>query len=269
MPLPNIESVDRQSGLSVERIGSGPPLLFLHGWGMSRSFFRPLAHAVAAQHSSWLLALPGYGQSAPLLNGEQIDVYTDHIVRQLALTSPVDWCGWSIGSLVALNIAYRYPQCVRRLVLFTATPCFQSRAHWMYGIGQDVLNQFAGDLAGDYAQTLSRFLTLQYKNVPRSRDQLREVKGLLAAEPKPTATVLQQGLQLLQTTDLLAGLPYITCPTLIINGDRDSLIPTPAARHLAEHMPNTRAVLVHGAGHLPFMTHTRQCVQQLQDFFHE
>jgi len=269
MPLPNIDSVDPQPALAVERVGSGPTLLFLHGWGMSRGLFRPLAHAIAAQHTAWLLAMPGYGQSAALQNGERIDVSADHIVRQLALSGPVDLCGWSMGGLLALNIAYRYPQWVRRLVLFSATPCFQSQTHWLHGIDQAVLTQFARDLAEDYARTRSRFLTLQYKNVPQSREQLREVKALLATDPHPPSTVLQQGLHLLQTTDLLAQLPHITCPTLIINGDRDSLIPTPAARTLAEQMPNARAVIMQGAGHLPFLTHTRACVQRLQEFFHE
>lgn len=269
MPLPNIEAIDSQPALSIERIGSGPPLLFLHGWGMSRSLFRPLAQAIAAQHNAWLLALPGYGHSAPLANGEQIDESTAYLVRQLALNGPVDVCGWSMGGLLALNIASRYPHLVRRVVLFTATPCFQRNDHWLYGIHPAVLTQFAAELAGDYTQTLSRFLTLQYKNVPQSRAQLREIKALLASEAVPSMSVLQQGLQLLQTTNLLALLPHITCPVLIINGDRDTLIPTPAARYMTEHMPNARAVLVHGAGHLPFMTHTHQCVQQLREFFHE
>ena len=196
MPPLNIEPEKCHAPLSVERVGSGPALVFLHGWGMSRRLFKPLAQAVATQHTSWLIDMPGYGRSAPLINGEQLDVYADYIVAQLALNSAVDLCGWSMGGLVALNIAARYPHFVQRLLLFTATPCFQRHDHWLHGVHPDVLAQFAAELTEDYAQTFSRFLTLQYKNVPQAREQLREVKVLLSNEPKPPTSILQQGLQL-------------------------------------------------------------------------
>src|SRR5690606_34499070 len=40
-------------------------LIWLHGWGQSREALRPLATAFATQYESWLIDLPGHGESPP------------------------------------------------------------------------------------------------------------------------------------------------------------------------------------------------------------
>ncbi len=252
--------------LYIERFGNGIPMVFLHGWGMPRSLLRGFAQEFATQHTIWLVDLPGYGQSDALARADDIQVLAKFLAEHLPTNESYILVGWSLGAVTALQLAAEFPQGIVKLVLFTATPCFMSSANWLHGVTQAALAQVAEELSGDYTKAMNRFLQLQLKNLPAARETIRQIKTLLAGEVAPDSTALQQGLEMLATTDLRQQLATITTPTLILNGDRDSLVPTLAARSLAEQMPHAQAVILHGAAHLPFMTHATACRRWLQEF---
>ena len=252
--------------LHIERFGHGIPMVFLHGWGMQRSLLRAFAQEFAARYSIWLVDMPGYGHSDFLEKADDTQVLTRYLVQQLAIDGTYILVGWSLGAMVALQMAMSFPQRIARLILFTATPCFMATPNWPYGVAQAALQQVSDELSQNYTQAMNRFLQLQLKNLPGARDTLRAIKAVLAKEPVPQHAALQQGLQLLATIDLRPQLESVAMPTLIINGDRDSLIPSPAARVLAEQLSRAQAVIVHGAGHVPFITHASVCRQYVQEF---
>ena len=57
---------------------------------------------------------------------------------------------------------------MERVILVSTTPSFITRGDWTLGIEPGVLEQFAKDLAIDYASTLQRFLALQVRGSIRS-----------------------------------------------------------------------------------------------------
>lgn len=252
--------------LHVERFGQGNPMIFVHGWGMPRSLLRAFAQEFSAQHTIWLVDLPGYGQSEFLENSEDVSVLADFLAQHLPADAAYTLVGWSLGAIAALQLAAMFPQRIKKLVLFTATPCFMATAHWPHGVTRIALEQVGIELAEDYAKAMTRFLQLQLKNLPGARDLIREIKLMLAKQAAPSLAVLQQGLQLLTRADMRQQMASITMPTLILNGDRDSLVPTMAARLLAEGLPHGRTVMLHGAGHIPFISHADVCWQYVRDF---
>lgn len=254
--------------LFVERFGKGTPLVLLHGWGMHRVLLRQFATALAGQYEIILMDLPGHGNSARYENADNIESYVSYLHAALPQSTSFHLCGWSMGAMLALQFARQYPAMVRKLVLFTATPCFTNRPDWAAGVALPALQQVGNELAQDYHKAMSRFLMLQLMNLPDARDWVRCVRDMLQQEPVPQVAALQQGLQLLAASDLRPLLMHIHCPTLILNGDRDSLIPAPATRVLAEQLPDARAMLLHGSGHLPFVTHAAKCVAAVAEFLH-
>lgn len=252
--------------LHIERFGKGAPMVFLHGWGMSRSLLRQFADKFADRHSIWLVDLPGYGQSSTLDNADDVQVVAEYLLVHLPVNEPYILVGWSLGAIVALQMAAKAPQVVARLILFAATPCFMNSADWQHGVTRAALTQVADELSDDYTRALNRFLQLQLKNIPAAREMIRHIKTLLTDVPTPRPDTLQQGLRLLAATDMRPQLAAIAVPTLILNGDRDSLVPTQAGRLLAEQLPHAQAIIIHGAAHLPFMTHAAACRRWLQEF---
>jgi pimeloyl-[acyl-carrier protein] methyl ester esterase len=70
----------------------------------------------------------------------------------------------------------------------------------------------------------------------------------------------------LRETDLRASLPHIKQPALVLAGECDELTPALASAYLAQHLPNAKMVLIKGAAHVPFLSHTNAFLMQLKNF---
>ena len=105
--------------------GSGPPVLFLHGWGLHPDTYRrALARLAAGGVRVLAPALPGFGGSDPLPGGprslEQLAEWVGAFVEAAEVDEPVGLAGHSMGGGVATVLAHRRPDLVRCLVLVNA-----------------------------------------------------------------------------------------------------------------------------------------------------
>ena len=66
---------------------------------------------------------------------------------------------------------------------------------------------------------------------------------------------MRAGLALLAATDLRGAIAGIEVPTLVIGGDRDTLVPSDSLRWLAASLPHATLALIPGAAHAPFLSH--------------
>ena len=251
--------------------GTGKPLLCLHGWGMHSGIFEPLSAELQAEHQLHLMDLPGHGHSLPIADFDQLDVLAGHVKNYIDNFAPekMNILAWSMGGLVGQWLAIHYPELIHKLVLVAGTACFENKPDWQHGIQPEVLQQFAVGLQQDYAATLDRFLALQFMGADEQKAQLRHARALIAGRPAADINVLGQGLQLLANTDLREQLAQIRCPLLVLSGERDKLVPTMAARWLAEKVKHANAVIFKGCGHAPFLSHQSLFMHYLQRFLHE
>jgi pimeloyl-[acyl-carrier protein] methyl ester esterase len=165
-----------------------------------------------------------------------------------------------------LRWAQRHPQQVKRLALVASTPCFVRRPGWDCAMAEQTLAEFAAALERDYALTLRRFLALQVRGSENERELLAGLRNALFGRGEPELAALRAGLEILRDCDLREALPQIVQPALVIAGERDTLTPPEASRHLAERMPNARLVEVAGAAHAPFLSHTEIFLAAINEF---
>jgi pimeloyl-ACP methyl ester carboxylesterase len=102
--------------------GSGLPVVFLHGWGLSEhSYRRPLRRLVAMGCRVWAPALPGFGGTAHLPRGETSFAgyagWVDGFMDAVGIDGPALVVGHSFGGGVAITVADRFSERVRELVL--------------------------------------------------------------------------------------------------------------------------------------------------------
>jgi pimeloyl-ACP methyl ester carboxylesterase len=95
--------------LAHDRLGSGPPLLLLHAFGLSRAAWKPVVPLLAPERELLLVDLPGHGQSPmpPAGTPPNPEGYAREVARlldELGLDA-VDVCGNSIGGWTALELA--------------------------------------------------------------------------------------------------------------------------------------------------------------------
>ena len=252
--------------LHVERLGSGAPLLLIHGWGMHGGVWDSVAEELAENFHVHIVDLPGYGFSIEQ-EANTLDAMVDEL--SAALAEPLAVCGWSLGGQVALRWAAREPEKVQRLILVASTPCFTGRADWDYGMEAAVLEKFAAELEQNHAATLRRFIALQLRGSENERELLALMRDRLFSRGEPDIDALRSGLEILRDADLRGELPDIRQPTLVIAGERDKLTPPQASHYLAQAMPSARVVEIAGAAHAPFLSHHDLFVEQIKRFMHE
>jgi pimeloyl-[acyl-carrier protein] methyl ester esterase len=174
--------------------------------------------------------------------------------------------GWSLGGMVALEIARRHPRDVAALALVATTPKFVAAEGWAHGMRRDVLDEFARGLAADYSRTVQNFLALQTRGDERSQETLRLLRSRLGSHGAPDLQALTAGLTILRESDLRDALPRIKRPTLVIAGDHDRLTPPAAGRALAEMLPDARFRLIERSGHAPFLSHAPEVLEEVRAF---
>ncbi|MBV7439276.1 pimeloyl-ACP methyl ester esterase BioH [Aeromonas sp. sif2416] len=250
--------------ISVERFGQGPDLVLLHGWGMNGAVWHGIAQQLADHYRVHLVDLPGFGNS-PLIEGS--DYSLPWLAEQVASVLP-ERChllGWSLGGLVASQLALTHPERVQSLITVASSPCFMARDEWP-GIAPKVLAGFNQMLAGDFKQTIERFLAIQAMGSEHARDDIRQLRHWLAERPAPQLAALEAGLGLLADVDLRDELTTLSLPWLRIYGRLDSLVPKAAIPLLDERYPHSRSLVLDKASHAPFISHPAQFIVMVREF---
>ena len=249
--------------LHVDTIGSGSPLVLIHGWGMHGGVWSDVAQRLFADFSVHSVDLPGFGASAPLAKTD-----LDSLVQSLAVqfATPVNVCGWSLGGQLAMHWAVQEPAKVNRLIVVTSTPCFTNRDDWSFGLPSEVLAKFADELEQNHAATLRRFISLQLRGSENERELQTKLREQLFSRGEPDMNALRGGLEILRDADQRSEVAGIEQQTLVIAGQRDKLTPPEASHYLAQVIPHARLVVIEGAAHAPFLSHPDIFVEQVSEF---
>ncbi|MEA1889544.1 MAG: alpha/beta fold hydrolase [Pseudomonadota bacterium] len=222
-------------------------ILMLHGWGFPGSVFSSLIDKLAADFDVRAPDRPGYAGNTDA--GE--------IIR---LDAPVLLVGWSLGGLLALQLAMRQPGKVRGLVLLATTPCFVNRPGWGSGMDKAVFDAFRQQVVDDPATAMQQFVRL---NAGRAAD--RQSRAVLSAlSGKATAQALQQGMSELAETDLRRSVADIDLPILLLHAADDRVVPAAASHWLQENIPNTRRLEFQTGGHAFFLQHADAVAEQIR-----
>ncbi|KRF02181.1 pimeloyl-[acyl-carrier protein] methyl ester esterase [Frateuria sp. Soil773] len=247
--------------LHIETHGHGPlPLVLIHGWAMHGGVFAPLVEALATQCTMYVVDLPGHGHS----RGCGLPLEPRACARAIAAaTPPAAWLGWSLGGLVALTAALELPAQVRALAMLCATPKFVRTADWPHGSDATLVHQLATDLETDYHATLERFLALEAMGSADPRAELRRLRGEVFSRGEPDLRVLQEGIRVLEDSDLRGRLPQLAPPNAWLAGHRDRLVPPAAMQWSAEQARGRFDAIAH-AGHAPFIGHADALARALQ-----
>lgn len=249
--------------MQIEVRGAGPALVMLHGWAMHCGVFAPLSARLEKHFTLHLIDLPGHGRSADSAVALELDAVARHVA---AHTPSALWLGWSLGGLVALHAAQHLPASVRGLLMICASPCFERAEDWPQGMDPRVFLGFADELTKDYRATIDRFLLLEAQGSDHMREEIRLLREQVFAHGQPSPQRLRQGLSLLHESDLRAGLPTLTMPSLWIAGRRDRLVSPQSMQLSAERTVDGEYLRIEHGGHAPFLTHADEVATAIIKF---
>lgn len=238
--------------------------MLLHGWGMNGAVWQSItADLAAAGFRVGLVDLPGFGHSTPL-PGARLAELAEAVLAEVQ--APTHLLGWSLGGLVATQMALLAPERVASLVTVASSPAFQAAEGWG-GIKPEVLSQFGEQLAADLPRTLERFLALQAMGSATAREDVRVLRAAIAQSPAPDAEALADGLAILREADLRSRVAGIRSPWLRLYGRLDGLVPARTVAQVDAMAPQSQSVILPKASHAPFISHREQTLSELKRFY--
>ncbi len=252
--------------LNIESAGSGPDLALLHGWGMHSGLWSSQLAWLQQRHRVHLVDLPGHGRNHSVEMSSELAEVAEVIAEKLP---PCHLIGWSLGGLVAQQIALSKPQQCHSLTLVASHGCFVNRSDFTLGMQPEVFDDFAQSLNHDTEATLNRFIALEVHGSDTMKQDLVHMRSVLMQQPLPDKSALQSGLRILLQTDLRSPLPSLKLPCQLIGGTRDRLVRPEAMEAIAEQIDGARLCLIQSAGHAPFIGHPKQFRIALQAFLEQ
>jgi pimeloyl-ACP methyl ester carboxylesterase len=165
-------------------------------------------------------------------------------------------CGESFGGTVALSLAHRYPERVKGLILLSAFgwhPSMLARR----GAGALALWSFLGHRVSTQVYRAGRVASIATQlgwNAPR------DLVSSYISRPRAHVQAYRTKAELSLTFDARPWLASVACPTFILTGTWDPVVPASAGRALARTMPNATLRSLPG-GHLVHLVQARQVGQ--------
>lgn len=264
-----------EAEVTFAEIGHGESaVVFVHGLGGQWRNWLENLPAVAQAHRAVALDLPGFGGSDMPAGGVSIAGYArvvDALCDHLGLDA-VTVVGNSMGGFVGAELAVSRPERVERLVLVDAAGIVPTRRERWVAVG---LLRAAALLAVRGAAAHHRQLASRprlrraaLRMVAHRPESLRAdlvYHGMLDA-PRPAMPAALTAAIGYLTDDWSERLSDIRCPTLIVWGDRDALLPVRHSSEFERRIPGSRAVTMRDTGHIPMAERPRAFNELLLEF---
>lgn len=233
----------------------------VHGWGVNHHIFDEFRTWLP---ESWQVSTPDlWGHGVDIVRDDfPIDDVIAKLSEQVSLSSVV--VGWSLGALLSLLLAKRYPEKVKALVLISGFARFRPADDYPEGVQSQALAKMAMLFKRDYALYVRQFIELQLMNTPERRFIIDEVCAGVVKNGCPS--VVDIALQRVDEADVRDILPKIACPSLVLCGNRDTVTPVAMSQYLAHHLPQAQLEMIDGAAHSPFLSHAEICAEILKNF---
>lgn len=234
--------------------GSGLPLLFLqHFTGTMDNWDPAVTDALAASRPVILFDSAGIGRST----GQTPDTVADMATHAIAFADAlglkkVDLLGFSLGGMVAQQMALDRPTLMRRIVLAGTGP--------EGGENMDMLKPELLEIFNDQKATVGeRLLRLFFSPTETSQAAGRQFFQRLGQRTKDREP--ESGTQIFQAQaaaitewgkphgERFARLAEIKHPVFVFNGNKDIMIPTVNSFVLSQHLPNAALIVYPDSGH--------------------
>jgi 3-oxoadipate enol-lactonase len=235
----------RSADLFVERVGSGPPIVLLHGLADDHRLWRRIVPRLSDRYETIAVDLPGHGRSGPIPEGAPIEWFAQEIlglVDRLAL-GPIVLAGLSMGGGIAQYVAIATPQALRGLVLVSTSPVHPESTRRRF-LDRAALAERDG-MAGVVDATVPRWFTPAWLAGHPDEVELTR-RTVLATDPAQFARASRANAD----RDCTAGLEAIDCPVLFVGGLDDPADPARAAAIYERELGDVTIELLPGLSHL-------------------
>ena len=267
---PEYMEVGRNVRLHVTDVGSGRPVVLIHGFPLSDEMYEYQYEALAkAGFRAIGITMRGFGHSDKPGVGYNYDTYADDIkaiLDQLHLDNVV-LGGFSMGGAIAIHYMGRYHAAhVGKLALFAAAaPCWTKQPDFPYSFftKEDINKLIALNSVNRPAlyDAFGKLFTATATSVPAGIGAWLGTINLQAS-----GFAVEQMLMTLRDADERENLRSINVPTLILQGRLDRIVSYQLAEQIQKAIPNSKLVPFEKSGHALFVEELDKFNRELIEF---
>lgn len=227
--------------------GNGPPLFLINGLAGDTRQWKLLIDRIKTSFQIISYDMRCAGQSDKPDKPFSIEDVTNEVyslIRYLRYDK-VFVLGFSMGGMVAMNLAHKYPDNILKIFLVSTTPSLKRP----YPLSYETMSMLRRT---DISPAL---LTQVYESIFGSKyKETISVDAFINSRinddnPQPAFAYLQQ-LKAVESCDLYAEADKISVPAIIIAGEEDKLIPSENSIWLNDHLKNSKLYTYKGIGHM-------------------
>ena len=221
-----------------------PPVVLVHGLGVSSRYFIRLARVLAGEVPVLAVDLPGFGRSDRPQRALDVAELADALADWVAaarIPRPA-LVGNSMGCQIAVDLAARRPELLGRLILI-------------------------GPTMDPYARTALRQATRLLLDSARAPPSLLAILALDYAIFGPVRFARTAGFALADPIE--EKLPHVRAPTLVVRGERDRIVPQRWAQEAADLLPRGRLEVVPGEPHACHYSAPTRVARLVRSFLEE
>lgn len=197
------------------------------------------------------------GIDAPFAEQQSFSLYARAAIEAInrECDSRVILAGWSLGALVALELALLAPERIQALIIAGGTGRFTSAEGYDGGLRAVLAERMQKKLARNPEQTLHEFYSQMFtareheEGLMEQFLKIRKMVGLNWSQNE-----LAGGLDYLLTQDLRESLGEVKAPAIILHGTDDWICSEAAGRYLHARLGCSQLHLLPGCGHMPFLS---------------
>jgi pimeloyl-ACP methyl ester carboxylesterase len=246
--------------IAYQRVGEGPPLVFVHGAAEDGRVWQPQL-SLADEFTVVAWDEPGAGRSTDVPADFSLSDYANclaALIEAVAL-GRAHVAGLSWGGTVVLELYRLHPRLVATLILI------DTYAGWKGSLPEEEVRarvagvrQLLATPTEEFDPTLPGLFAgnAPAEFVPLLRD--------MAGDVRPESLRVQ--LLLMAEADQRDLLPQIAVPTLLIWGEQDARSPLTVARHFEQAIPDTRLVVIPRCGHVSNLEQPERFNEAVREF---
>lgn len=243
--------------LYYEELGSGPPLVLIHGGiSTSRSNWGPCYEFFAKHFRVLAIDSRGHGKSenpSKELTYKLMADDTVAFIKELDLENPFV-CGWSDGGQIALEIGIEYPEAARAIV--AGGVLSEMSDHYVEGMKAWGLNG-PGDVDIPKLQ----------KAVPEFTASLKEIHShVYGGDYWRELLIISSRMWFNPDSFPRERIRKITVPTLIIQGDRDEAVPLEDAINIYKMISKGELTIIANATHEGIINQAQRFAEAIIEF---
>ena len=233
-------------------------LILLPGWGLGSAPLEPLRDALLEQAPHLHVHIE------PLPREADPALWLDELDDELPEGS---WlAGWSLGGMLAAELAARRGEACSGLITLAANASFRQLDDWPQAMPNSVFEDFFEAFLLEPELTRKRFTLLVSQG---ARDARTLARQLQVALPALETGALSAGLQLLGRLDTRAALERYDGPQLHLFAGNDALVPAGAAEALLGWLPDVEVNTIAGASHGLPLERPDEVAAAILAFIHE